>query len=104
MLCWSNTRRHFKLTPEVPEDDPFVTCGRPVPLGADECAKLSKEIVSKDNPDSKYGPVLSGYYVPVVVSESLSDGRQLELGLFERRVTLKSDPDVEPITITVRPL
>src|SRR5207245_6900724 len=42
-----------------------------------------------------------GYAVRVTVRERLSDAVQMELGPFVRRITLTSDPEIEPAQVVV---
>jgi hypothetical protein len=104
IYCWSSTRDHFKLQarragPRGPEEsDPFVV-GPPERLTKEEMVQLMKE--NNSNPDpaivmdmGQYGPVRSGYKVPVHL-KALSEDKStpFEVGLFYRAVALSS-PDV----------
>jgi hypothetical protein len=79
-LCWSSSRKEFKLT-VIPPSDPCVTCSLTDPLTEDECKKLT---------DKRGTRVLCGYRLTVTVNERSESGRQMDLGYFRRRVVLES--------------
>jgi hypothetical protein len=94
---YSTTRPRFDLAVEADDvqqtKHPFVRCGKPVPLTAEE-SRLLRE--------TEGIRALSGYTVPVTVAERLEDGRQQDMGPFQAVVELTSPVSEQPIHLFVR--
>src|SRR5262249_33009855 len=92
-ICWSSTRAGFSLAAREDSGDPCVRCS---------CTLLTEEERGKQADERIKTRVLAAYRVRVVVSERLSESQQMDLGPFSRRVTLTSDPGIEPIVVHVQ--
>lgn len=98
LFCWSSTRADLPLDVTVmgrdDKPDRNFSCSWE-PLSQAECEALAKEQTSR---------VLCAYRVTVRVQERLSDGTQLDLGPFRRKLSLVSTPGFEagePLVIGV---
>jgi hypothetical protein len=90
--CWSSTRDRFSLKIDPPSD-PCLSCGDPQRL-------TDKEL--KEIGDAHKIHMLSGYRLVATVRERTPDGKKhLDLGYFRRHVTLRPEPDAEPVQAVV---
>jgi hypothetical protein len=88
--CFSGTRAWFALQAEVlnrekAPDPCFSSTWRP--LTWEEREQLAERLKTR---------VLFGYRIHVDINERLNETVQLDLGPFRRRITLTSDPGLEP--------
>lgn len=79
-LVLSMTRPDFEVNPEA-SPSPCLTIGKAEKLQEKELAEVSKQMGQ---------PVLCAHRVAVTVQEQAADRRQLDLGLFRYRVSLKT--------------
>src|SRR5262249_26803984 len=86
-ICWSPTRPGFPLFALAKH--PCFACSC-VPMTKADFDKLATEVTSR---------VSSGYRVLVTVKERLSDTVQMDLGPFNRKVVLSSDPGMPEATV-----
>ncbi len=96
-LIWSPTRAEFRLKAQPPAlPHPCVVWGEPQKLTAEECDHLAQRDGLKDP------KVRCAYRVPVTIHERTPDGRgQMALGPYRRSLTLTSDDDIDPVTVSV---
>jgi hypothetical protein len=107
--AWSSTRSSLrvkaKLVPEhgSPEADPFKV-GTPVPMSAEEMAKLERDNNQAEGPVDTKGRVLCGYKIPLTLRQVSPNGKTpIDLGPYRRYVELTLEgSDEEPVRVEVR--
>jgi hypothetical protein len=90
--CWSSTRNKFTVKIDKPSD-PCLSCSEPEPLTEKERKQIG---------EAHQVHMLCGYRVKVTVREQTPDGKKhLDLGYFRRHITLRPEPDAEPVQAVV---
>jgi hypothetical protein len=88
---WSSTRADFALTAHEAHNDPCFTC---------TCTPATWE-ERQPFAESGQGHVraLALYHVQITVKERVSDKIQMDLGPFQRRIVLKTDPEIAETSV-----
>jgi hypothetical protein len=88
-VFWSSTRDHFDLHLKGLKEDPCFVC-RVTPLSLPQCREVAEQLKER----GFYTRVKAAYRVDVEVREE-SNGRQLDLGPFQRNLPVVTD---DPVT------
>jgi hypothetical protein len=95
-VLFSATRPELKIEPEPAEvqkkNHPFVSVGRPVPLGEAERAALAREHKLT---------VRCAYRLPVTIRERLDDGSQNAIGPFRTPLNVPTDATDKPLELAL---
>src|SRR5262249_26470327 len=109
LLCWSSTRRDFRLRIQVSPTrkkgyDPFVV-GTPVRVPAEQFRRMLDQQLrptGREQEETGKGQLLCAYRVPIPLRAFAADGTPFDVGPFRRQVLLSSpDMDVEGVTVRV---